>query len=148
MKLSNRLAPKLKIVPIVQTINIKTRRSNLSDIQPIGYCKIMPPKYIEATNNDISFTDKPLSVPQTEAIPNKAAKIAPRKNCPTTPKGEILQSCERVILLDVWNWGAGLTDSKIGANESDTTTEMMMNNTYPDGSAMFKTACAKTIPII
>ena len=83
IKLSNRLAPKLKIVPIVQTINIKTRRSILSDIQPIGYCKIMPPKYIEATNNDISFTDKPLSVPSTEAIPNKAAKISPKKNYTT-----------------------------------------------------------------
>ncbi len=100
----------------------------------------MPPKYIAATNNEMSFTVKPLSVPYTDAIPNKAAKIAPRKNWPTTLSGEIFQSCERDILLEVWNCGAGLTESNIGANERDTTTEIIINNKYPEGSAKFSTA--------
>ena len=63
IKLSDKFAAKLKNVPIEQTINIRTRRSIRSDTQPIGYCKIIPPKYIAATNNDMSFTVKPLSVP-------------------------------------------------------------------------------------
>ncbi len=96
----------------------------------------------------ILTTDMPFSVPKTEAMPNIAAKIPPSKNAPTEPNGEILNSFFNPIGLVVWNAGAGCTDSKIGAKDSDITTEPMMNKTKPSGAATFSIPWDTTIPSI
>ena len=60
-------------------------------------------------------------------IPNRAPKIAPSKNSPTTPKGDVSYSFLKPIGFVVSNGGAGATDNRIGVKDNESTTDAMMN---------------------
>ena len=79
------------------------------------------------TKTEISPTDIFFSVPYTDVIPKRAAKIPPSKKIPMIPKGDATYNCLKLIGFVVWNIGAGLTESKIGANDKETATEIIIN---------------------
>ena len=69
-------------------------------------------------------------------------------NIPTNPKGETPNNARRVLGLVASKAGVGEIDSKIGANDTDTRTDGMINNKNPLASGTFSKACAAIMPSI
>ena len=67
---------------------------------------------------------------------------------PVQPSGDTIKRCRRLIGLVVSKLGVGLIDSRIGANETEISTEAITKVSYPAGSPTSSSACALTMPII
>ena len=67
---------------------------------------------------------------------------------PTQPKGDTRNSRANDMPRVTANLGAGAFDSRIGVNDSDTSTEGMTNSTNPSGGLTVISACDAMMPII
>ncbi len=122
---------------------ISTRRSIRSDIQPIGYCSTSAPTKITETKIEILRNAQPglrcHRPPPCRTAPQTRRPAGTCRHMPAARRGRA-----RAGSSAWWSSkaGVGLTDSRIGANEIDTSTDGMTNSTKPAGSPKPRIACA------